>query len=70
MLGGQGEPLGRLTADTPAGGNHPLPNQWHPPHPHDTAYANQPVVYPLVDGRLLVRGHDGLYCYDLRTQGR
>jgi outer membrane protein assembly factor BamB len=34
----------------------------------DTAYANHPVGYPLVDGRLFVRGHDGLYCYDLRKQ--
>jgi len=42
--------------------------QWVPPHVHDTAYANQPVSYPLVDGRLFVRGHDGLYCYDLRKQ--
>jgi hypothetical protein len=41
-----------------------------PPHVPDTAYADQPVSYPLVDGRLFVRGHDGLYCYDLRTQGR
>jgi len=22
-----------------------LAGQWHPPHPHDTAYANQPVIY-------------------------
>jgi len=45
--------------------------QWVPPHPHDTAYANHPVGYPLVDGRLFIRGHDGLYCYDLRkTSGK
>jgi outer membrane protein assembly factor BamB len=60
----------RLGADTPAGGKHPLAGQWHPPHPHDTAYANQPVSYPVVDGRIFIRGHDGLYCYDLRKQAK
>lgn len=40
--------------------------QWLPPHTWTTAYANQPIVYPLVDGRLFVRGLDGIYCYDLR----
>ena len=43
-----------------------LGKSWSPPHPHDTAYANHPVVYPVVDGRVFIRGHDGLYCYDLR----
>lgn len=43
---------------------------WVPPHPHDTAYACQAVMYPVVDGRLFVRGHDGLYCYDLRKPAR
>lgn len=40
---------------------------WVPPHPPTTACADYPIVYPLVDGRLLVRGVDGLYCYDLRA---
>ena len=40
--------------------------QWRPPHTWTTAYANQPIVYPLVDGRLFVRGLDAIYCYDLR----
>ena len=66
MLRADPKDFRRLGAETPAEGKHPLPGQWHPPHPHDTAYANQPVIYPLVDGRLFVRGHDGLYCYDLR----
>jgi outer membrane protein assembly factor BamB len=48
--------------------NHPGAAQWVPPHPHDTAYANHPVMYPVVDGRLFVRGGDGLYCYDLRAR--
>ena len=38
------------------------------PHTWTTAYANQPIVYPLVDGRLFVRGLDGIYCYDLRAK--
>ena len=42
--------------------------QWRPPHTWTTAYANQPIVYPLVDGRLFVRGLDAIYCYDLRTR--
>ena len=41
---------------------------WVPPHPHTTAYANMPIAYPLVDGRLFVRGFDGVYCYDLRAR--
>lgn len=41
--------------------------QWRPPHTWTTAYANQPIVYPLVDGRLFVRGLDAIYCYDLRA---
>jgi outer membrane protein assembly factor BamB len=41
--------------------------KWLPPHSWTTAYANQPIVYPLVDGRLFVRGLDAVYCYDLRV---
>lgn len=41
--------------------------QWRPPHTWTTAYANQPIIYPLVDGRLFVRGLDAIYCYDLRA---
>jgi outer membrane protein assembly factor BamB len=43
-----------------------LGNMWHPTNTETTAYNSQPVVYPLVDGRLIVRGGDGIYCYDLR----
>jgi outer membrane protein assembly factor BamB len=42
------------------------PAPWSPPHPQTTAHANFPLVSPLVDGRLFVRGADGIYCYDLR----
>jgi outer membrane protein assembly factor BamB len=44
--------------------------QWRPPHSWTTAYANQPIVYPLVDGRLFVRGLDAIYCYDLRASDK
>ena len=42
---------------------------WRPPHPHTTAYACQALGYPVVDGRLFVRGNAGVYCYDLRADG-
>ena len=41
---------------------------WRPPHTWTTAYANQPINYPVVDGRLFVRGLDAIYCYDLRAR--
>lgn len=44
--------------------------QWAPPHSWTTAYANQPLISPVVDGRLFVRGLDALYCYDLRDADR
>ena len=61
----------RLLPASASGGElkHAGADQWVPPHVPDTAYANHPVGYPLVDGRLFVRGHDGLYCYDLRKPG-
>jgi hypothetical protein len=43
-----------------------LGDEWLPPAPWTTAYADMPIAYPLVDGRLFVRGFDGIYCYDLR----
>jgi outer membrane protein assembly factor BamB len=43
---------------------------WRPPHPWTTAYANQPIGYPVVDGRIFIRGGDALYCYDLRATGK
>ncbi len=45
-----------------------LGQQWRPPHPTTTAYNTQPLVHPVVDGRLFVRGGNGIYCYDLRKQ--
>ncbi len=41
---------------------------WYPPHIDTTAYSQDPIVNPLVDGRLFLRGADGIYCYDLRKE--
>lgn len=40
--------------------------KWVPPHPTTTAYGRQPIVNPVVDGRMFFRGGNGIYCYDLR----
>ncbi len=40
---------------------------WVNPHPPTTPlYAT--ITWPYVDGRLYMRGADGIYCYDLRKQ--
>ncbi|MGD0900164.1 MAG: PQQ-binding-like beta-propeller repeat protein [Thermoguttaceae bacterium] len=39
---------------------------WSHAHPTDSSYAGGRVVIPVVDGRIFFRGHDGVYCYDLR----
>ena len=41
---------------------------WVPPHHTTTAYNGQPLVYPIVDGRIFMRGGDAIYCYDLRKK--
>jgi len=70
MLDGDPKNFRLLPASAASGElKHAGAGQWVPPHVPDTAYANHPVGYPLVDGRLFVRGHDGLYCYDLRKPG-
>ena len=43
---------------------------WHPLHAETCAYANHPVISPLVDGRRFVRGRDAIYCYDLRRESQ
>lgn len=43
----------------------PLGEIWSPPHAHGTSYHPQ-HAHPCVDGRLFIRGADGVYCYDLR----
>jgi len=39
--------------------------EWHPPHPNTTSYGPY-MLHPVVDGRIFIRGHDAIYCYDLR----
>ena len=42
--------------------------KWAPPHATTTAYGRQPIVNPIVDGRMFFRGGNGIYCYDLRKK--
>ncbi len=44
----------------------PLGTIWRPPHNDTTAYGNMPIANVVVDGRLIIRGMDGIYCYDVR----
>jgi outer membrane protein assembly factor BamB len=46
-----------------------LTRNFSPPHWHGTSY-HPPHSFPYVDGRLFVRGGDGVYCYDLREGTR
>jgi outer membrane protein assembly factor BamB len=42
--------------------------RWHPPNNTTTAYGRMSIAFPVIDGRVIVRGSDGLYLYDLRKQ--
>jgi outer membrane protein assembly factor BamB len=44
----------------------PMGAIWSPPHNDTTAYGEMPTANLIIDGRLIIRGMDGLYCYDLR----
>jgi hypothetical protein len=44
----------------------PIGSNRAPPHNDTTAYGEMPIANLIVDGRLIVRGMDGVYCYDLR----
>lgn len=57
--------LKMLTADPKM---HPLGKLWIPPNNHTTAYAMHAMGFPIVDGRIFIRGMDGIYCYDLRKK--
>ena len=39
---------------------------WSQPHPQTTSYHNKFMTWPMVEGRIFMRGLDGVYCYDLR----
>lgn len=40
---------------------------WRQPFPITSSYHRKPMVFPIVDGRMFVRGTDGIYCIDLRA---
>ncbi|MCC5829156.1 MAG: PQQ-binding-like beta-propeller repeat protein [Phycisphaeraceae bacterium] len=42
---------------------------WSPPIGAGTTSYHHPIMYPLADGRLILRQRDGLYCWDLRRPG-
>jgi outer membrane protein assembly factor BamB len=42
--------------------------QWSQPHPQTTSYHNKYMTWPMVEGRIFMRGWDGVYCYDLRKK--
>ena len=42
-----------------------LASRWVPPHPNGGSYSSV-MLHPYVDGRLIMRGYNGIYCYDLR----
>jgi outer membrane protein assembly factor BamB len=41
---------------------------WSQPHPQTTSYHNKFMTWPMVEGRIFMRGYDGVYCYDLRKR--
>lgn len=41
---------------------------WHPIHPTTTSYHCKPMMLPWVDGRIFIRGLDGIYSYDFRAK--
>ena len=43
-----------------------ISKHWSPPNNSTTAYAVHSLAFPVVDGRIFVRGMNGIYCYDLR----
>ncbi len=43
------------------------PVTWVAQHPLTSSYHCQPMLFPVVDGRMFVRGTDGVYAYDLRA---
>lgn len=54
ILGGTPETFGKLLCT------------WDQPHPQTNSYHNKHMTWPMVEGRIFMRGKDGVYCYDLR----
>jgi outer membrane protein assembly factor BamB len=45
-----------------------LLGSWGPPHHTTTSYHCKCMTFPVVEGRLFMRGFDGIHCYDLRKK--
>ena len=45
-----------------------LLGSWTQPHPMATSYHCKCMVFPVVEGRIFMRGFDGIHCYDLRKK--
>jgi hypothetical protein len=45
-----------------------LDGTFSPPHHQTNSYHSKCLVFPVVEGRLFMRGFDGIYCYDLRKK--
>ena len=45
-----------------------LLGRWAPPHHQTSSYHCKCMVFPIVEGRLFMRGFDGIHCYDLRKK--
>jgi outer membrane protein assembly factor BamB len=43
-----------------------LGGDWDPPHLPSGSY-EVPWIHPLLDGRIIIRGAESIYCYDLRA---
>jgi len=65
---GQPKPLGTVAGATDFAPQAINQLAWNPPHLTTTAYASHSLGYPVVDGRIFIRGANGIYCYDLRKE--
>ncbi len=41
---------------------------WSPPHHHTSSLGGACMIFPVVEGRMFIRGFDGIHCYDLRQR--
>ena len=41
---------------------------WAPPHHNTNSYHCKCLIFPVVEGRMFMRGFDGIHCYDLRKR--
>jgi hypothetical protein len=53
--------------DVAGGKFEPMGKNGRPPHNDTTAYGEMPTNNIVIDSRLIIRGLDGIYCYDLRS---